>query len=78
MGLIMSYYGWDGKCITNGERKLCDALVALRRAGISKELLIELNDTGATFDDIAEYLDKNLGLASRNKLSSKSSNSGIG
>jgi len=67
MGLIMSYYGWDGKCITNAERKLYAALVALRRSGISKELLIELNDSGATFDDIADYLDRNLGLASSNK-----------
>ena len=67
MGLIMSYYGWDGECITNAERKLYAALVALRRAGISKELLIELNDSGATFDDIADYLDKNLGLASSNR-----------
>ena len=64
MGLIMSYYGWDGKCITNAERKLYAALVALRRAGISKELLIELNDSGATFDGIADYLDKNLGVES--------------
>jgi hypothetical protein len=67
MGLIMSYYGWDGKCITNAERKLYAALVALRRAGINKELLIELNDSGASFDDIADYLDKNLGLTSSNK-----------
>ena len=67
MGLIMSYYGWDGKCITNAERKLYAALVALRRAGISKELLIELNDSGATFDDIADYLDKSYGLASNNR-----------
>jgi hypothetical protein len=51
MGLIMSHYGWDGECITNAERKLYAALVALRRAGISKELLIELNDSGATFDE---------------------------
>ncbi|HVD06952.1 MAG TPA: hypothetical protein VNB67_00785, partial [Nitrososphaeraceae archaeon] len=43
MGVIMSYYGWDGKCITNAERRLYAALVALRQAGISKELLIELN-----------------------------------
>lgn len=64
MGLIMSYYGWDGKCITNAERKLYAAQVALRRAGISKELLIELNDSGASFDDIANYLDQNYGLAS--------------
>ena len=59
MGVIMSYYGWDGKCITNAERRLYAALVALRQAGISKELLIELNDSGATFDEIADYLDRN-------------------
>ena len=57
MGVIMSYYGWDGKCITNAERRLYAALVALRQAGISKELLIDLNDSGATFDEIADYLD---------------------
>jgi hypothetical protein len=62
MGVIMSYYGWDGKCITNAERRLYAALVALRQAGISKELLIELNDSGATFDEIANYLDRNLQL----------------
>lgn len=57
MGVIMSYYGWDGKCITNSERRLYAALVALRQAGISKELLVELNDSGASFDEIADYLD---------------------
>jgi hypothetical protein len=67
MGVIMSYYGWDGKCITNAERKLYAALVALRQAGISKELLIELNDSGATFDEIADYLDGNPGLANSNR-----------
>lgn len=67
MGLIMSYYGWDGKCITNAERRLYAALVALRQAGISKELLIELNDSGASFDEIAEYLDNNCGSANSNK-----------
>lgn len=67
MGVIMSYYGWDGKCINNAERRLYAALVALRRAGISKELLIELNDSGATFDEIADYLDRNPGLANSNK-----------
>lgn len=62
MGVIMSYYGWDGKCITNAERRLYAALVALRQAGITKELLIELNDSGATFDEIADYLDRDLQL----------------
>jgi hypothetical protein len=67
MGVIMSYYGWDGKCITNAERRFYAALVALRRAGISKELLIEVNDSGATFDDIADYLDRNCGVAHTNR-----------
>ena len=67
MGVIMSYYGWDGKCITNAERRLYAALVALRQVGISKELLIELNDSGATFDEIADYLDRNCGSANNNK-----------
>ena len=58
MGVIMSYYGWDGKCCTNAERRLYAALVALRRAGISKESLIELNDSGMTFEEIADYLDR--------------------
>jgi hypothetical protein len=67
MGVIMSYYGWDGKCITNSERRLYAALVALRQAGISKELLIELNDSGATFDEIADYLDRNFGSANTDR-----------
>jgi hypothetical protein len=67
MGVIMSYYGWDGKCITNAERRLYAALVALRQAGISKELLIELNDSGATFDQIADYLDRNCRSANSNR-----------
>ena len=67
MGVIMSYYGWDGKCISNAERRLYAALVALRQAGITKELLIELNDSGATFDEIADYLDKNHELISSNR-----------
>jgi hypothetical protein len=62
MGVIMSFYGWDGKCFTNSERRLYAALVALRQAGIGKELLIELNDSGATFDEIADYLDGNPAL----------------
>jgi hypothetical protein len=59
MGVIMSYYGWDGKCCSNAERRLYAALVALRRAGINKESLIELNDSGMTFEEIADYLDRN-------------------
>ena len=35
IGVIMSYYGWDGKNHPGAERKLLAALVALRHAGIS-------------------------------------------
>ena len=45
--------------VLNAERRLYAALVALRRAGISKESLIELNDSGRTFEEIADYLDRN-------------------
>ena len=72
MGVIMSYYGWDGKCITNAERRLYAALVALRQAGISKELLIDLNDSGASFDQIADYLDRYCELANTKSQSSTS------
>ena len=34
------------------------ALIALRHSGIDKNLLIDLNDSGFTFDEIADYLDQ--------------------
>ena len=61
LGVIMSYYGWDGKCISNAERRLYSALTALRREGVSEEQLIEMNDSGATFVEIAVHLDRNFG-----------------
>jgi hypothetical protein len=57
MGVIMSYYGWDGKDSPGAERKLLATLIALRHAGISKDLVMKLNDTGMTFDEIADFLD---------------------
>ncbi|MGA9319396.1 MAG: hypothetical protein WBV84_15195 [Nitrososphaeraceae archaeon] len=35
------------------------ALIALRQSGIDKNLLIEMNDSGFSFDEIADYLDSN-------------------
>ena len=58
MGVIMSYYGWDGKDGSNAATKLLATLIVLRHAGIDKNLLIELNDSGYSFDEIAEYLDR--------------------
>jgi hypothetical protein len=62
IGVIMSYYGWNGKYGPGAER-LLGALFALRHAGISKDVVIELNDSGTTFDEIAYYLDRNHELA---------------
>jgi hypothetical protein len=38
--------------------KLLGTLIALRYAGIDRNLLIEMNDSGFSFDEIADYLDK--------------------
>ncbi|MGH9979022.1 MAG: hypothetical protein ACRD8Z_24805 [Nitrososphaeraceae archaeon] len=48
-----------GKTILMLEESLLSALIALRYAGVSKNLIIQLNDSGATFDEIADYLNRN-------------------
>ena len=58
IGVIMSYHGWNGKDDSQASGKLLSALIALRHAGIDKNLLIDLNDSGFTFDEIADYLDQ--------------------
>ena len=58
LGLIMSYYGWNGKDDSQTASKLLGTLIALKYAGIDKNQIIEMNDSGFTFDDIAGYLDK--------------------
>jgi hypothetical protein len=58
LGVIMSYYGWNGKDDFQAASKLLGTLIALRCAGINKNLLIDLNDSGLSFDEIADYLDK--------------------
>jgi hypothetical protein len=57
MGVIMSYFGWNGKDDSQAASKLLGTLIALRHAYIDKDLLIELNDSGYSFDEIADYLD---------------------
>ena len=54
----MSYYGWNGKDDSNASSKLLGTLIALRQAGIDRNLLIEMNDSGFSFDEIANYLDR--------------------
>jgi len=57
VGVIMSYYGWKGKDDSHAGEKLLGASIALRHTGVSKDLIIRLNDSGKTFDEIADYLD---------------------
>ena len=58
IGLLMSFYGWDGKDDLDATKRLLAALVELKDAGIDEGLLIDLNDSGYTFDEIANYLDR--------------------
>ena len=57
VGVVMSYYGWTGKDDSHAGEKLLGASIALRYAGVSKDLIIRLNDSGKTFEEIADYLD---------------------
>ena len=54
----MSYYGWDGEDDSHAASKLLDTLIALKYTVIDRNLLIEMNDSGFTFDEIADYLDR--------------------
>jgi hypothetical protein len=54
----MSYYGWNGKDNLKAPRKLSHTLIELGFADIDLNLLIEMNDSGFTFDEIANYLDR--------------------
>ena len=54
----MSYYGWNGKDVSQASRKLLGTLIALRYTEIDRNLPIEMNDSGYTLDEIADYLDR--------------------
>jgi hypothetical protein len=57
VGVIMSYYGWKGRNDSHAAEKLLGTSIALRHTGVSKDLIIRLNDSGKTFEEIADYLD---------------------
>jgi len=57
LGVIMSYYGWDGRDDSDAAELLLVALIQLKHADIDEGLLIDLNDSVYTFDEIADYLD---------------------
>ena len=56
IGVIMSYYGWDGKDKSDAARRC--AFRALKSAGTDKDIVVQLNDSGAIFNEIADYLDR--------------------
>ena len=58
LGVIMSYYGWDGRDDSDAAKLLLAALIQMKHAVIDEGLLIDLNDSGYTFDEIADYLDR--------------------
>jgi 3'-phosphoadenosine 5'-phosphosulfate sulfotransferase (PAPS reductase)/FAD synthetase len=59
MGVIMSYFGWDGVHDSDITTSLQAALPTLSNGGLRDDFsIIELNDSGMTFDEIADYLDR--------------------
>ncbi|MGA6989146.1 MAG: hypothetical protein WBX81_01910 [Nitrososphaeraceae archaeon] len=57
IGVLMSYHGCNGKDEPGSARTLLAALVDIKNEGIDNELLIDLNDSGCTFNEIADSLD---------------------
>jgi hypothetical protein len=58
LGVIMSYYGWNGRNDSDAAKLLLAASIQLKHVDIDEGLLIDLNDSGYTFDEIADYLDR--------------------
>ena len=55
----MSDFDWNGKDDIRVSRKLLSAFIVLSNAGVSKDLVVQLNDFGMSFDEIADYIDEN-------------------
>ena len=73
MGVIMEYYGWNGKQNSN-TTYLQASYCALKKSGVSDDIIFQMNDTGKTFDEIADFLDRyRNGLATNHSLSDKCS-----
>jgi len=60
MGVILSYYGWDGKLNSLFDASASSRATrqALKKVGINRSCIMDQNDSGYTFDEIAEYLEK--------------------
>jgi hypothetical protein len=53
----MSYYGWNGND-SDASNRFSSTIAILDRSNIDENLIIRLNDSDHTFDEIADYLDK--------------------
>src|ERR671911_1238363 len=58
IGVIMSYFGWDGSGNFETVNSLLAATDTLKQAGIDEDLLIDLNDSGYSFNEIADYINR--------------------
>ena len=58
IGVVMSYFGWNGKDDSEAGKKLMQVLNELAQAGISKDFVLQLNDSGISFEKIADYIDQ--------------------
>lgn len=58
IGVLMSYFGWDGRVDLHTANDLIAISDVLEHANIDYDLLIDLNDSGYTFEEIADYLDR--------------------
>src|SRR5918996_5799191 len=57
IGVILSYFGWDGRIALDTANDLLAVSDFLEHVGIDHDLLIDLNDAGWSFDEIANHLD---------------------
>jgi hypothetical protein len=57
IGVIMSYLGWNGKDDPSSAQILLAAFDNMKHADIDEGSLMDLNDSGYTFDEIADYLE---------------------
>ena len=59
ISVILSYFGWDGKLDSDLTPSIQAALPILSNTGLDDEFsIIELNDAGWSFDEIADYIDR--------------------
>jgi hypothetical protein len=62
MGVILSYYGWDGNLnsLYDASSSALAARQTLKSAGVSRSWIMDRNDSGYTFDEIADYIDSQI------------------